>query len=59
MDQNERWHWCLWTANGRPAARSGMAYERKKDCTAAVRALKGLLADARFIIQVKPKESKG
>lgn len=53
-DQQGRWHWCLWTTNGRPMARSGVAYERRKDVIAAVKLLRQHVAAARRVIYCKP-----
>lgn len=51
-DGNGRYHWALWTPNGRVVARSGVAYERKKDAVAAARALAAQAAKATQIVQV-------
>jgi uncharacterized protein YegP (UPF0339 family) len=58
QDQQELWHWCLWSSNGRPVARSGVAYQRKKDAVEAVRKLRSTVDAATRIIYCRPKESE-
>jgi uncharacterized protein YegP (UPF0339 family) len=53
-DADGRFHWALWTVNGRVVARSGIAYERKKDAVAAAKLLASQAAKAARIIQVTP-----
>ncbi len=35
-DEKGRWHWCLWSANGRMLATNPNPYERRAECTGAV-----------------------
>ncbi len=56
QDQQENWHWCLWSVNGRPIARSGVAYQRKKDAVEAVRKLAATVGAARKVIFCRPRK---
>lgn len=52
QDKDGLWQWVLWTPNGRRLARSGVAYERRKDAVTAAKSLAENAAKARFIGQV-------
>lgn len=39
-DEDHKWHWVLWSSNGRPMALNAIAYERRNDATNAISAFK-------------------
>lgn len=51
MDGNGKWHWQLWSANGRPMANNSIEYDRKKDVVAAVKTLQKAIPTAKYILK--------
>ena len=52
QDKEGKWHWVLWSANGRQMARNAMQYNRQSDVTIAIKAFVKSIAKAKLIIKV-------
>lgn len=50
-DGEGKWHWCLWSGNGRAMARNPGEYERRKDVIQAVRNLRKLVPTVKLVVQ--------
>lgn len=37
QDDGGKWHWCLWSGNGRQMAHSAVPYDRRKNAIEAIR----------------------
>ena len=52
MDPQGKWHWLLWSGNGRPVARNPVEYEKRKDAIQAAKSVHQLLPSVQFIGEV-------
>lgn len=43
--QNDKWHWVLWSKNGRPIAMSARGYGKRNDAARAVELVRQAFAD--------------
>lgn len=50
-ESENKWYWCLWSANGRKQAVSAEGYERRKDCLASIRTARKTLQEAKHVAQ--------
>jgi uncharacterized protein YegP (UPF0339 family) len=50
-DSAGKWHWLLWSGNGREMARNAVPYEKKKDVIQAIKSLQSVVAKARYIVK--------
>lgn len=48
-DAEGKWHWCLWSGNGRQMARNAMKYNRQNDAMMAVLAFVKKVQGAKII----------
>lgn len=56
QDAEGRWHWCLWSPNGRPLAISATLYERDKDCVTAAKSLAKHVVAAKEVFRANLEE---
>lgn len=48
-DSHGKWHWVLWSGNGRQMAVNAIAYDRRADCISAIRAAADAMPRANVI----------
>lgn len=53
QDENMKWHWQLWSANGRAMGTNAVPYDRRKDVLAAIKNIIGAMADAKYVVEAK------
>jgi len=49
-DENEKWHWALWSPNGRLMAVSAIPFDRRHDCTTSIEHFKDSVQAARIVV---------
>lgn len=54
-DSQGKWHWVLWSANGRQVARNAVEYDRKKDAIQALKAIKEVVPKVKIVVQCHEK----
>jgi len=55
IDSEGKWHWVLWSGNGRQVATNVSEYDRKKDAVNGARAVIALLKNVKMIAQSHEK----
>lgn len=50
VDEEGKWHWVLWSGNGRMVARNPAEYERRKDVVQAIRNLVKLVPSVKYVV---------
>lgn len=49
QDEEGKWHWCLWSSNGRQLATNIVPYERQKDAVQAYKNAAEAFAEAKVV----------
>lgn len=49
-DGQGKWHWTLWSGNGRQMAICVMGYDQRSDCTDAIKTVKNAVAAATRVV---------
>lgn len=57
-DESGKWHWMMWSGNGRPIATNPLPYDTQKLCVQAIRAVCGAAGQAKHIVKVHPEGKK-
>jgi uncharacterized protein YegP (UPF0339 family) len=52
--QDGKWHWMLWSGNGRQLAMNVFSYERQNDCTSAIKTINEAMKKGLKIVIAHP-----
>ena len=51
QDEEGRWHWCLWSGNGRIMARDPEGYAQKKHSVEAIKTLVKIMPSVTMVVE--------